>query len=51
VGIASYPLDANDGRTLMKQASLALRAAKRSGMNQVRGAEAPSKTGAERGPS
>ena len=32
----AYPIDAPDERTLMKQASLALRAAKREGMNQVR---------------
>ena len=36
VGIASYPMDAPDEPTLMKHASLALRAAKRAGMNTLR---------------
>jgi diguanylate cyclase (GGDEF)-like protein/PAS domain S-box-containing protein len=36
VGIAIYPHDAQDERALMKQASLALRAAKREGTNQVK---------------
>ena len=44
-GIASYPMDANDERTLMKQASLALRAAKRAGMSQTRTAEALVRSG------
>jgi diguanylate cyclase (GGDEF)-like protein len=35
-GIATYPHDAQDERSLMKQAHLALRAAKRQGMNQLR---------------
>jgi diguanylate cyclase (GGDEF)-like protein len=47
-GIACYPIDASDERTLMQQASLALRAAKRAGMSQVRCANA--QPGSERSP-
>jgi diguanylate cyclase (GGDEF)-like protein/PAS domain S-box-containing protein len=36
VGTASYPMDGPDERTLMKHAGLALRAAKREGMNRLR---------------
>jgi diguanylate cyclase (GGDEF)-like protein/PAS domain S-box-containing protein len=36
VGAATFPLDAPDERTLMKNAGLALRAAKREGMNTLR---------------
>jgi len=36
VGVASYPIDAPDEPTLMKHASLALRAAKRAGLNTLR---------------
>jgi len=36
VGIATYPRDAQDERTLMRQASLALRAAKRLGTGSVK---------------
>ncbi len=42
VGIASYPLDAPDERTLMKHAGAALRAAKRDGMNRLRAFDAAS---------
>lgn len=47
-GIASYPVDASDERTLMQQAGLALRAAKRAGMGQVRCAGANVQPGSER---
>lgn len=40
VGIATYPRDAPDERSLMKHAHLALRAAKRQGMNGLRFYEA-----------
>jgi len=36
VGIATYPHDAQDERTLVRQASLALRAAKRLGTGSVK---------------
>jgi diguanylate cyclase (GGDEF)-like protein len=36
VGTVSYPMDGPDERTLMKHAGLALRAAKREGMNRLR---------------
>jgi diguanylate cyclase (GGDEF)-like protein/PAS domain S-box-containing protein len=36
VGTANYPMDAQDERTLMKHANLALRAAKRDGLNRLR---------------
>jgi diguanylate cyclase (GGDEF)-like protein len=49
-GIASYPMDASDERTLMKQASLALRAAKRAGMSQTRTAETLASASGERTP-
>jgi PAS domain S-box-containing protein len=47
-GIASYPVDASDERMLMQQAGLALRAAKRAGMGQVRCAGANAQPGSER---
>lgn len=50
VGIATYPQDAQDERALMKQAQLALRAAKREGTNKLRGHDAAPKVGAERSP-
>src|SRR5690606_20679811 len=34
-GVASFPLDGTDARTLVEQADLALRAAKKSGKNQI----------------
>ena len=48
VGIAAYPMHATDERTLMKQASLALRAAKKLGMNQLQFHDAPVKSKGER---
>jgi diguanylate cyclase (GGDEF)-like protein/PAS domain S-box-containing protein len=50
VGIATYPQDAQDERSLMKQAQLALRAAKREGTNKLRGHDAAAKVRAERSP-
>ena len=50
VGIATYPHDAQDERSLMKHAQLALRAAKREGMNKLRFYEAAAKARAERSP-
>jgi diguanylate cyclase (GGDEF)-like protein/PAS domain S-box-containing protein len=47
-GVASYPMDAPDERTLMKQASLALRAAKRDGMNRLRSHDANAKATGDR---
>jgi diguanylate cyclase (GGDEF)-like protein len=48
VGIATYPQDAPDERSLMKHAHLALRAAKREGMNNLRFYDAISKPRGER---
>jgi diguanylate cyclase (GGDEF)-like protein/PAS domain S-box-containing protein len=48
VGIASYPMDAPDEPTLMKHASLALRAAKRAGMNTLHSHDPLAKSGSER---
>jgi len=48
VGIAAYPMHATDERTLMKHASLALRAAKKLGMNQLQFHDAPVKSKGER---
>jgi len=48
VGVASYPMDAHDERALMKHASLALRAAKREGMNTLRGYDASAKAKSDR---
>jgi len=39
VGIATFPHDANDERSLMQRAGLALRAAKRHGLGTVRGSD------------
>ncbi len=50
VGIATYPQDAQDERSLMKQAHLALRAAKRDGTNKQRFHDPIAKTRAERSP-
>lgn len=50
VGIATYPQDAKDERSLMKQANLALRAAKRQGMNTLRFCDAVNKPQGERAP-
>ncbi|HYJ99893.1 MAG TPA: diguanylate cyclase [Burkholderiaceae bacterium] len=47
VGIAAYPMHATDERTLMKQATLALRAAKKLGMNQLQFHGAPVKAKGE----
>ena len=49
-GIVTYPQDAQDERSLMKQANLALRAAKREGMNTLRFCDAASKPRGERAP-
>jgi diguanylate cyclase (GGDEF)-like protein/PAS domain S-box-containing protein len=48
IGIATYPQDAQDERSLMKHASLALRAAKKEGMNSLRFHDATSQPRAER---
>jgi len=50
VGIATYPQDAQDERSLMKHAQLALRAAKRDGTNKQRFFDAITKARAERSP-
>jgi diguanylate cyclase (GGDEF)-like protein/PAS domain S-box-containing protein len=50
MGIATYPHDAQDERSLMKHAQLALRAAKREGMNKVRFYEAAAQARGERSP-
>jgi diguanylate cyclase (GGDEF)-like protein/PAS domain S-box-containing protein len=50
VGIATFPQDAQDERALMVQAHLALRAAKREGMNSVRFCDATTPPRSERSP-
>ncbi|HEY6354110.1 MAG TPA: sensor domain-containing diguanylate cyclase, partial [Burkholderiaceae bacterium] len=50
VGIATYPHDAQDERSLMKRAQLALRAGKREGMNTLRFDEAAAKARGESSP-
>ena len=49
VGVAVYPVDAHDERTLMKHAGQALRAAKREGMNTLRCHDANGKAKGEGG--
>jgi diguanylate cyclase (GGDEF)-like protein len=50
VGIATYPLDAQDERSLMKHAHQALRAAKREGTNKLRFHDAVAKARGDRAP-